>query len=134
MTNLTATDIEVALQQTSSHADSGTAGALLRGLLDYVRDECVQDDASDIYDVLAAKGSQWHREFGLSISEDEDGELTIEWGFGDSFSWCTLQDVLDACALGDFVPGWWDNEWTVRPVAETTDHAYDDVLFEQDLA
>lgn len=122
--DLTACDIQVALQRTSGSDDGdGSAGGLLRELLQRVIAECEFEDGSDNPDVLAAKGSDWSDEFGLRVlateTDDGDIEVTVEWGTGDGYTWCRLQDVLEACASGDwYVPDWWDAEWTERVTAE----------------
>ena len=112
--HFTATTIETALRQTAtSRIGDGSAGGLLRELLDGVADDCNSDDGSDGCEVLAAKGRYWSREFGLSIITNEcAGTCTVKWGRGEQYTWGALHDVIDGCASGpDFVPKWWDGDW-----------------------
>lgn len=118
------TTILTALLRTSDAREfDGSAGALLRELLLSVLDECEFEDGSDNVDVLAAKGDNWSREFGLRVIEtdsgDGDPEVTVEWGRGDEYTWCRLEDVIDGCMCGEsYVPDWWQSEWTERRAIE----------------
>lgn len=133
MSDLTACDIETALLQTQDSTEGdGTAGGLLRELLDYVLNECECDDGSDAADVLAAKGSGWERHFGVRVRNDGT-DVHVLWGRGDGYTWCPLQDVLDACAVAG-APDWWDSDWTEVEHPDTGEWVQRDVLRAQQEA
>lgn len=77
----------------------GTPVALLLKLLDYAGWDADLEIGATLAErcaALAEFGREWTNEFGCKVYEYPDGSKKVLWGFGDNFTWCSLERVLDA--------------------------------------
>jgi hypothetical protein len=120
------------MQYTTSHilaviatiklqSDRLTSGSPEFLLLELFAKACTNSEEEDdlatprLYISAANELIQWERNtiWGCTVYEYADGTYLIEWGEGDDYTWCGIQELLSAIYNGNPYPSWYEPDWNM---------------------